>query len=86
MQQSSKVSRQWDHLVVVFVLQLVNKVKTLSKWFRPSKRRKMVTVMKKFVQSITIEPVVFLFQFGVFINKGSQLTTNLVCKKVSLFF
>jgi hypothetical protein len=29
-------------------------------------------------RSITIEPVVFLFQFGVYINKGSQLSTNLV--------
>jgi hypothetical protein len=43
-----------------------------------SSTAKMEQSVINFFRSITIEPVVFLFQFGVYINKGSQLSTNLV--------
>jgi len=74
----SSTTGRYNHFFVAIVIQLLNKIKGLKKWIRPSRRRKMVTIMKNFFDTITIEPVVFLFQFGVFINKGSQLTTNLV--------
>lgn len=38
--------------------------------------------VKEFFQSITIEPVVFLFQFGIFAVKGAQLPTNLLIWKI----